>query len=225
VTRAPKQVWHRGASRLSGPDGQRALDDALACGVNMVEIDVVGLRGRLLVAHTRWAAWRHHAPALHTVLARLSEPRFAGVEFNVDVKRPGYERELIAALRRAGLLDRCLLSSQHARCLDRLRALDPTLRVGISVGGRISRARHRWRANTLHARLSQSLTAGRFHALMANHRLVGHELAEMVHGAGAELYAWTVNDAEKARRLRALGIAGVISDDLLALTTAAHTVS
>jgi len=214
--RATRTVWHRGASRLSGDEGQRELDVALACGVDMVEVDVVRLRGCLLVAHTRWAAWRHGAPTLDAVLGRLADERFAGVELNVDAKRPGYERQLVAALARAGVIERCLISSQYAGCLDRIRAIEPRLRLGISIGGRLSRARHRWHAKTWHAKLDRSLTAGRFQALMANHRLVGHELVDMVAEAGAELYAWTVNDAQRAQSLRRLGIAGVISDDIRA---------
>ena len=73
----------------------------------------------------------------------------------------------------------------------------------------------------MHASLNRSFTAGRFQALMANHRIVGRELVDLVTNAGAELYAWTVNDAQLAQSLRALGVAGVISDDMPAFAPVA----
>ena len=48
---------------------------------------------------------------------------------------------------------------------------------------------------------------------MAHHRLATPELVEAVHGAGGELYVWTVDDAEHIRRLEAMGADAVITND------------
>ncbi|MGL1080465.1 hypothetical protein ACSTLI_23230, partial [Vibrio parahaemolyticus] len=50
-----------------------------------------------------------------------------------DLKLPGYEREVIAALRRAELIDRTLISSQYRSSLALIRAHEPRLRLGWSV--------------------------------------------------------------------------------------------
>jgi len=53
----------------------------------------------------------------------------------------------------------------------------------------------------------------RLDALMAQWRLVTGGLVRAVHGAGAELYVWTVDDARQIARLEALGVDGVITND------------
>src|SRR3954451_17748498 len=49
------------------------------------------------------------------------------------------------------------------------------------------------------------LGEGRVDAVMAHYRLATPELVEAVHGAGGELYVWTVDDAEHIRRLAGVG--------------------
>ena len=53
----------------------------------------------------------------------------------------------------------------------------------------------------------------RLDALMAQWRLVTRGLVDAVHGAGAEIYVWTVDEAAQIARLEALGVDGVISND------------
>jgi glycerophosphoryl diester phosphodiesterase len=57
----------------------------------------------------------------------------------------------MAALRAAGLTDRVLVSSKFPHCLDRVRRCEPHARVGISVGGWLSRRRHRWNRRVVSA--------------------------------------------------------------------------
>ena len=48
---------------------------------------------------------------------------------------------------------------------------------------------------------------------MAHRLLVGPRLVAAVHGAGGEVYVWTVDDAPKIRALETLGVDGVITND------------
>ena len=48
---------------------------------------------------------------------------------------------------------------------------------------------------------------------MCHHILVSARLVRAVHGAGGQLYVWTVDDAPKIRALEALGVDGVITND------------
>jgi glycerophosphoryl diester phosphodiesterase len=48
---------------------------------------------------------------------------------------------------------------------------------------------------------------------MANQVLVSRRLVSAVHGAGGELYVWTVDDARRIQALEALGVDGVITND------------
>ena len=55
--------------------------------------------------------------------------------------------------------------------------------------------------------------AGRCDALMAHWRLVSPRLVRALGEAGGDLYVWTVDDAARIRRLEALGVTGVITND------------
>jgi glycerophosphoryl diester phosphodiesterase len=148
---------------------------------------------------------------LHDALAYLSQPRFADLGLNVDVKHVGCEQALLDGLRDAGLLGRTLISSQVTAVLDRVRALEPRARVGISVGGRAARFSRRW--NDWREQVLAGLEARRWDALMAQHRLVDRGLVEEVVDRRGVLYAWTVNERPAIDRLRALGVHGVATAD------------
>jgi len=213
TTRAPvKRVGHKGAGQLAPGNTVASFEAALAAGVDVIEFDVTRHRGRLVLAHSRLEARRHQPVPLAAGLAHLGDPRFAHVTFNVDLKRPGYELQTLDLLQAAGLIDRCLISSQFARSLDRVRRLDPSVRVGISVGGWISRRRHRWNRG-LTQRLVVAIEAGRFDCLMAHHRLVDADLVTRMTACGAEVYAWTVDSQILIERLLLTGVAGITTND------------
>jgi glycerophosphoryl diester phosphodiesterase len=54
---------------------------------------------------------------------------------------------------------------------------------------------------------------GRIQAVMSHWILVTRGLVDTVHGEGGEVYVWTVDDARKIERLRALGVHAVITND------------
>ncbi|HWH96010.1 MAG TPA: glycerophosphodiester phosphodiesterase [Baekduia sp.] len=207
-----QRVGHKGAGQLAPGNTVASFDAALTTGVDVIEFDVLRHRGRLILAHSALDARRRDCLALDEALDCLRDARFAGLLFNVDLKRPGYEPDLVAALRAAGLIDRVLVSSQFARCLDRVRRIEPGLRVGISVGGWLSRRRHRWNRR-VDQRLSAAIAAGRFDCLMAHHRLVDSELVARMGAVGGEVYAWTVDSAALIDRLALTGVAGITTND------------
>ena len=95
--------------------------------------------------------------------------------------------------------------------LDRVRELEPEARTGLSVGGPLARrltGLRDWRRI-----VADALAAGRFQALMAHHRLVDRDLVERVKDAGAELYAWTVDESTLIDRLTGLEVTGITTND------------
>jgi glycerophosphoryl diester phosphodiesterase len=210
--RGVQRVGHKGAGQLAPGNTVASFDAALHTGVDVIEFDVSRSRGRLILAHSGYDARRRACLTLAEALTCLRDERFAGILFNVDLKRPGYEAETVAALRAAGLIDRVLISSQFARCLDRVRRIEPGVRVGISVGGWLSRRRHRWNRR-VEQRLSAAIAAGRFDCLMAHHRLVDGELVARMAAAGGEVYAWTVDSSSAIERLTRTGVAGITTND------------
>jgi glycerophosphoryl diester phosphodiesterase len=205
------RIGHGGASGVVRGNTIQSFDAAAEIGVDMVEFDVRGHAGRLVVAHSFLDARRGDSLPLERALAHLAGPRFDGIDLNVDLKHPGCEAATIEALRRFDLLDRSLISSQYVLTLDRVRRLEPTARTAISVGGRLARRRQRWR--DWREAVLTALGARRFDGLMAHHALVDDQLVEGVRGAGADVYAWTLDSAQAIRRVAETGVTGITTND------------
>jgi glycerophosphoryl diester phosphodiesterase len=208
---AVKRIGHGGASAVVRGNTIASFDTAVEIGVDMIEFDVRGHGGRLVVAHNVLDARLADCLILEQALAHLSLPRFDGVGLNVDLKQPGCEPGTLDALRRFRLLERSLISSQYAGVLGRVRTLEPQARTAISVGGRLARWRQRWgdwRASVLRA-----LGSGRFDALMVHHALVDASLVRAAGSAGGEVYAWTLESRGAIERVAETGVAGITTSD------------
>jgi glycerophosphoryl diester phosphodiesterase len=222
-----KRVGHKGAGLIAPGNTYASFDAALAAGVDMIEFDVLPARvgERLLLAHDYDdAAWRS-PHRLEEALAYLASDAFAGIEFDVDLKLPGYELRVLNALRDHGMLDRALISSQYRSSLAAIRAVEPSVRLGWSVP-KLRRDPFRSRTTTvaalvavqashaiLPARAGRAIRNGDCDALMAHWRLVTPRLVHSVQAAGGELYVWTVDELPRLRALETLGVTGVISND------------
>lgn len=206
-----ERIGHGGASALAPANTLASFDAAHDVGIDTVEFDLRAWGGELVLAHTVWHARRGPTVRLRDALDHLSARRFADVGLNVDLKHVGCERALLDGLRDAGLAHRTVISSQVPGVLDRVRALEPRVRVGISVGGRMARLSQRWGA--WREQVLGGLENRRWDALMAQHRLVCPSLLEEVVARGGALYAWTVNERPAIDRLRGLGVDGITTGD------------
>ena len=155
------RVGHKGADHVAPGNTIESFEAALEHGVDMIEFDVLRTRdGRLVLAHDYEDAERRDCVTLEEGLAHFAGEAYAGVELDVDMKLPGYEREVAEGLARHGLLERSLVSTMYPESLDLLGELQPGLRRGWSVP-RVRRnylqraalrARARVRDRALHAR-------------------------------------------------------------------------
>jgi glycerophosphoryl diester phosphodiesterase len=205
------RIGHGGASALAPSNTLASFDVALEIGVDVVEFDVRAWHGELVLAHTVLHAPLPKNVRLREALRHLSGRRFDDIELNVDVKHPGCEAALLEALHRFGLQRRTVICSQVPSVLDRVRSLEPRVRVGISIGGRVARASRRWR--DWRPQVLSGIAERRWDALMAQHRLVDGNLVEGVNAREGLLFAWTVNDRKLIEALRTLGVHGVATAD------------
>jgi glycerophosphoryl diester phosphodiesterase len=206
-----ERIGHGGASAIERANTLASFDAARTIGVDHVEFDVRAWRGELVLAHTVFHARAGGNVTLREALAHLAAPAFAGIGLHLDVKHSGCEASVLRELRQADLLGRALLCSQVPAVLDAFRALDPRVRVGISVGGRAARASRRWR--DWRAEVLAGLQARRWDVLMVQHKLVDAALVEAVGVRGSRVYAWTVNERRVIESLRGLGVHGITTSD------------
>lgn len=233
TVRPTLRIGHKGADHIAPGNTAASFAAALACDVDMIEFDVLSAypdgHGELYLAHdyTDLRARRDNGTLLTLAqgLELLASPPFAAIALDVDLKLPGYEQRALDALGAQDLLVRTLVSTMETSSLAVLRELAPALRLGWSVpkvrrnpmdrpfvkpfalalGQAYRQALPRWAAS--------ALRAGRCDALMCHHLLVTERLAQAVSGAGGELFVWTVDDVATIRRLEALGVTGIITND------------
>jgi glycerophosphoryl diester phosphodiesterase len=206
------RIGHRGAAALGPPNSLRALELALEAGVDIVEIDVLGLPGRgLVLSHSSREVDQDPLP-FDEALAFLADQ--AAVSVLADVKNAGYERELVEAIRRHGLVDRSLVSTMELSILREVKRLEPDVRRSITFPRNRGRAAALRRVpRVLPQRIGNLVRRAEAAAATLNYRVVTQAVVERCHDLGAAVFVWTVNDAALVATLDALGVDGVITDD------------
>ncbi len=214
----PLVIGHRGAAARAPENTLESLRAAVAAGADIVEFDV----GRDL--HLAHSADERPADVvtLDDALAYLAE---AGLGVHLDAKLPGYEAELVDALRRHGLEGRALVSTAFGATTRRLEQLAPLLPRAIGYPrDRYGVSRFRWPAPLTRAgasalraamplRVPLLLRRSRANVLSLHHTLCSRSAVSASQRAGAPVLAWTVNDPRQVRRLAALGVDAIVSDD------------
>jgi glycerophosphoryl diester phosphodiesterase len=211
-----------------------SFEAAVAAGVDTIEFDVVWLRDAhlplaerhpLVVAHD-WEDAASRTPlTLTEALDAFLEPPLDRVEIDLDLKLPGREEEVVAAIRERGLLERAMVSTQEMHTLKRILELEPRLRRGWTYP-KVSRdwRKRPWARPILPVALrgmslqlpglaAQKLPQFDVFAMWVYHPLVSARLARICELAGVELIAWTVDDERRMRKLVRLGVDGLVSND------------
>src|SRR5436190_9396929 len=131
---ALKRVGHKGADLVAPGNTIPSFQAALEAGVDMIEFDVLRLRdGRLVFAHDYEDAARREPLTLDEGFDHLAGEAYGGLELDIDMKLPGYEREVVDAVKSRGLAERTLISSHYLESLDEVARLAPDIPRGLSV--------------------------------------------------------------------------------------------
>lgn len=215
----PLVIGHRGAAAVAPQNSRAALQAGVAAGADAVEFDI---SPGLVLGHSPGER-AQDGLSLDDALEELA-PHELGL--HLDVKLPGYEAEVVAAVRRHELVGRAYFSSAYTRSARRLAELAPDMRVaigypadryGVSTAVRWPDGAKRAGAAALRqampVRVPILLRQARATVLSLHHTLCSRAAVAASHRAGAPVLAWTVNDPAAVRRMRAAGVDGIVSDD------------
>ena len=220
------RVGHKGADHVAPGNTIASFEAALEHDVDMIEFDVLPMRdGRLVLAHDYGDATSREPLTLQEGLDHFAGEAYDRVELDVDLKLPGYEREVVEGLQERGLDSRALISSTYPESLVVVGDAAPGVRRGWSVP-RVKRDYTKslltvipaygllaWVRAGLPAQAARAIERGECEALMAHRLLVSRHLVARVHEAGGLLYVWTVDDGREIERLDELGVDAVITND------------
>ena len=202
------------AEFLDGSDWRRAAAGPAAVGAPP-----------LLVAHDWGDAARREPLTLSEALDAFTRAPLDRVEIDCDLKIAGREDEVVAALGERGLVERASISTMEVSSLRVLRELDPALRLGWTVP-KVTRdwSSIRWAKPlvvagliSLRRRLPREVRREApglgVRSIWAYDPVITPRLARACHEAGLELIAWTVDELPEMRRLAALGVDGICTND------------
>lgn len=141
-------------------------------------------------------------PTFEAVLAAAGQ----AIRLNVELKPHGADdvapltERVVAAVRRAGMVDRCRVCSQSYEALRTTRRLEPRLPIGFIAGAAIGDL----------SRLDVDF-------LMVRGDLATRSLVDRAAVHRTAVHAWTINDPAWLARLLDRGVANVITDDPAAM--------
>jgi len=214
----PFVIGHRGAAGVAPENTLASLEAAVAAGVDIVEFDV---QPNLRLGHTPGEP-TDGAPSLDDALDYLREQ---GKVAHLDLKLPGYEADVIAAIRRHGMDDRAYASTTWPATMRTLALLAPALpraigyprdRHGVSklpwppIAGQIGAAAARV---AMPVRVPLLLRRTGATVLALHHTLCTSTVVKLVHARRVPVLAWTTNDPAAVRRAASLGVDAVVTDD------------
>jgi glycerophosphoryl diester phosphodiesterase len=110
------------------------------------------------------------------------------------------ERQVVEAVRAAGVADRTTVRSFDHRSVRCLRALEPQLTGAVLI------------AHTAPVALAELVLAADARIYCPSHDLVDEEMVRQAHAAGVYILPWTVNDPEHWKRLIDWGVDGMTTD-------------
>jgi glycerophosphoryl diester phosphodiesterase len=221
-----RTIGHKGADAVRPGNTIESFEAAAELGVEMIELDVLPLRdSRLVIAHDYVDAKRREPLSLADGLDAFTRAPLDRVALDCDLKLPGGEDRLAEELRDRDLLGRAMVSTMELSSIRRLRELDPAVALGWTYP-KVSRDwnRSRWAAPAVRAALAvmrrrlprlaaRTLPELGVRAMWVFWPLVTRRLIEAAEPAGVEVIAWTVDEIEAIRRLRALGAHGICTND------------
>jgi glycerophosphoryl diester phosphodiesterase len=229
-------IGHKGADLIAPGNTLESFAAAAEAGVDTIELDVLWTRDGhprlkasertpLIVAHDWHDAERREPLTLTQALDAFTQSPLAEVEIDLDIKLPGREDEIVAAVRERGLLERAMISTMELSTLARIGQLDPGMRRGWTypkvtkdwASKRWAKApmlgAMAWMRQRLPGLAARELPKMGVEAMWVYHPLVSRQLAKITRLAGVELIAWTVDELPRMRKLLAAGVDGICSND------------
>ena len=221
-----RRIGHKGADSITPGNTIDSFIAAVEEGVDMVELDVLrGREGRLVIAHDRHDALTRRPLDLTDALDAFQEKPLDQVEIDCDLKLPGREAELAGALAGHGMVERAMVSTMEIESLQKLRRLEPDLRLGwtypktrrdwtsygwarVGVAAALAAIRRRFPAILA----SKALELG-IDAVWAYHHVITPKLVEAANQQDIELIAWTVDNPARIRELAEMGVHGICTND------------
>jgi glycerophosphoryl diester phosphodiesterase len=234
----PLLIGHRGYPARFPENTLASFKGAIQAGCDMIELDVTLTKDRkVVVIHddtldrttTGKGPVRGHALAEIKALDAGSwfDARFAAERvpelsevmrltagrcmLNIEIKESAFEadypadaieHQVVTLVKTSGAIDRVIISSFDQRILERIAAMDaPPAIACISSHGADKRV----------LEMLIAMKAFSWHPLF---KILTRDQVDMLHAAGLKVFPWTIDTRAEAEKLLALGVDGLICNEL-----------
>ena len=237
----PLLIGHRGYPARYPENTMASFEGAIKAGCDMIELDVTLTKDRKVVVihddtldrttegkgsvidHTleeikrldagSWFDSRfssERVPELSEVLKLTADRCLLNIEikqsaFEADYPADAIEHQVVDLVKTAGTMDRVIISSFDKRILQRIAAMEaPPAVAFISNHG----------ADKSVLEMLLAIKAFSWHPRF---KALTRDQVDMLHAAGLKIFPWTINTREEAERILALGVDGLICNELRAM--------
>lgn len=202
-------IAHRAGNNL------HQLERALEARANAIECDFWHAQGRLVLRHERklpgipvlfdkwFVRWAWGVISLRRLLREINFRSHLFVDIKSSTPRAA-DAVLELYNDHDAMMPHTDVSSNQWKLLDRLGAAGTDMRMFYSVG-------KPQMIDALFRRMERDHPP---HGTSMRHTFLTPELVQRLHDAHLVIYAWTVNNHDRARELLSWGVDGIISDDI-----------
>jgi glycerophosphoryl diester phosphodiesterase len=239
----PLLIGHRGYPAKFPENTLAAFEGAMQAGCDMIELDVTLSRDRkVVVIHddTLDRTTNGKGPVLERTLEEIKRldagswfaPRFSAERIpelsevmeltagrcmlNIEIKQSAFEagypidaieHQVVTLVRAGGAMGRVIISSFDKRILERIAAMDAPPGIAyISDHGVDKRA-------------LEMLLAMKAFSWHPSFKVLTRDQVDMLHTAGLKVFPWTINTRAEAEKVLALGVDGLICNELRVMRT------
>ncbi len=212
------KIAHRGASAYEPENTLRSFRRAIEMGAEMMELDVrFSSDGHLVIIHDKKLdrTTNGHGLVSEMTLSELKKldagkgekiPTFEEVidlskgkiKLVVELKDKGTEEKVIKLVKENGLIDDVFLVSFHCDLIKRAKSLEPRIRTGLIMLFSFNTA----------AKGKECLAD----AVAPSQYFITRSMVKEVHKNGMYLFTWTVDDPKKAKKLKEMGVDGIVTN-------------
>jgi glycerophosphoryl diester phosphodiesterase len=234
----PLLIGHRGYPARYPENTLAAFEGAMQAGCDMIELDVTLTRDRKVVVihddtlertttgegpvrdHTlakiqaldagswfdaRFAAER--VPELAEVLRLTAGRCMLNIEIKESAFEAGYpadaiEHQVVKLVKTSGALDRAIISSFDRRILERISAMDAPPAIAFISDHKADQS------------VLDLLRAMKAYSWHPRFKVLTRDQVGTLHAAGLKVFPWTINTAAEAQKVLALGVDGLICNEL-----------
>jgi glycerophosphoryl diester phosphodiesterase len=132
------------------------------------------------------------------------------IHLQPEIKAHGLVDDLVISLKKNDLVDKTIISSFDITQLQKVKEIEPALKLGYLIPAEVIRPR-------ILNRYMEKVLKNEFYAIHPHFSGINKEFVDSAHANNLKINAWTVNEAEEIKRLITLGVDGIITDDITLL--------